>query len=193
MVKKNIGVLSLQGAVREHIHMIESCGTRGTPIKRPDELFCIDALIIPGGESTTIGKLMLKYGFMDTIRQLCEEGMPVYGTCAGLILLAKKIKDGDRTWLGLMDVEVRRNAFGRQRESFETNLDIPDIGKDPFAGVFIRAPWVESIGKDVRVMSKFEDKIVMACQGRILVTAFHPELTGDNRIHNYFIEMIKKS
>jgi len=191
--KLNIGVLSLQGAVREHIQMIENSGAHGVSIKKPHELSKIDALIIPGGESTVIGKLMAKYGFDDAIKELYKDGMPIYGTCAGLILLAQKVVGGNKYTLGLMNIEVRRNAFGRQKESFEADLEIPGIGKNPFTGIFIRAPWIELIGKDVHVMAKFKGKIVMAQEGRLLVTAFHPELTGDKRIHDYFIEMVKKS
>jgi len=195
----NMGVLALQGAVREHIHMIEGCGARGMIIKKPHELSRIDALIIPGGESTTIGKLMVKYEFVDVVRELHEEGLPIYGTCAGLILLAKRITRGTqlfdstqgRPLLGLMDIEARRNAFGRQRESFEADLDIGKITPPPFRAVFIRAPWIESVGSGVTVMAEFDGKVVMARQGNLLVSAFHPELMDDPRIHRYFIEMIK--
>ncbi|HDP69765.1 MAG TPA: pyridoxal 5'-phosphate synthase glutaminase subunit PdxT [Actinobacteria bacterium] len=191
--KKRIGVLSLQGAVREHLHILEDCGAHAVPIKKPCELHKLDALVIPGGESTTIRKLMIKYEFIDAIKQFHKEGMPIYGTCAGLILLAKKIIGGGEPSLDLMNIEVRRNAFGRQRESFEVDLKISGIGGKSFVGVFIRSPWIESVGESVDILSKFEDKIVMAREGGLLVTAFHPELTGDNRIHDYFIKMIKKS
>lgn len=168
-------------------------------IKKPHELSRIDALIIPGGESTTIGKLMVKYGFVDVIRELHEEGLPIYGTCAGLILLAKRISEGTqpfdstqgRPLLGLMDIEARRNAFGRQRESFEADLDIAGITPPPFPAVFIRAPWIESVEPGVTIMAEFGGKVVMARQGNLLVSAFHPELMDDPRIHRYFIEMIK--
>ncbi len=188
----NIGVLALQGAVREHIQMIERCKARGISIKRPHELSLIDALIIPGGESTTIDKLMEKYNFVETIRKLNADGLPVYGTCAGLILLAKKITEGTQPLLKLMDIEVKRNAFGRQRESFEADLDISELGSRSYKGVFIRAPWIESVGQGVTVMAKFDGKIIMARQDKLLVSAFHPELTGDCRIHEYFIERFVK-
>ncbi|MDI6689452.1 MAG: pyridoxal 5'-phosphate synthase glutaminase subunit PdxT [Actinomycetota bacterium] len=188
----NIGVLALQGAVREHIQMIERCKARGISIKRPHELSLIDALIIPGGESTTIGKLMEKYNFVETIRKLNADGLPVYGTCAGLILLAKKITEGTQPLLKLMDIEVKRNAFGRQRESFEADLDISELGSRSYKGVFIRAPWIESVGQGVTIMAKFDGKIIMARQDKLLVSAFHPELTGDCRIHEYFIEKFVK-
>ncbi len=203
----NVGVLALQGAVREHIYMIKRCNTNGIAIKKPEELSQVDALIIPGGESTAIGKLIVKYGFPGPIKELFKKGVPIYGTCAGLILLAdrttnmpvnltKKVIEQrgiKPPLLGLMDIEVRRNAFGRQRESFETSLNIPRIGPQPFRGVFIRAPWIESVGPNVEVMARLEDKIVMARQEKLLVTAFHPELTGDFRIHKYFIQMITRA
>jgi len=200
----NIGVLALQGAVREHIYMIKCCDANGIAIKRPEELTKVDALIIPGGESTTIGKLLVKYDFIEPIRQLFAQGTPIYGTCAGLILLASRItgsleNESDNKnisklvkppLLGLMDIEVRRNAFGRQSESFEADLDISGIDGDPFRAVFIRAPWIESVGSKIKVMAEFDGKVVMAREGKLLVTAFHPELTNDPRIHAYFINMI---
>lgn len=189
MAKTVIGVLALQGAVREHLQMIEQRGSKGCSIKKAEELAEIDGLIIPGGESTTIGKLIVKYGFTLPIWRLYQKKVPIYGTCAGLILLAKKITEGHQTLLKLMDIEARRNAFGRQRESFEADLNISEIGQKPFRGVFIRAPWIESVGSGVTVMAHFDGKIVMARQKNLLVTAFHPELTGDERIHRYFIEM----
>lgn len=198
-----VGVLALQGAIREHIQMINRCNANGIAIKRPSELSQINALIIPGGESTTIGKLIIKYGFDEAICELFEKGVPIYGTCAGLILLAKSVVNGPESSngaskeqeelkpppLGLIDIKVRRNAFGRQRESFEADLDISKISPPAFRGIFIRAPWIESVGPGVEVLSKFEDRIVMARQGRLLVTAFHPELTDDPRIHRYFIDI----
>ncbi len=200
----SVGVLALQGAVREHLHMIKSCNARGIAIKKPAELSRVDALIIPGGESTTIGKLIVKYGFITPIKELYRKGVPLYGTCAGLILLASRVskfpeaagKDNSNgasklPLMGLMDMEVRRNAYGRQRESFEAHLDIPKLGNQPFEGVFIRAPLIESVGSQVEVLARFEGKIVMAQAGRIVVTAFHPELTNDMRIHKYFLKMIE--
>jgi len=192
-----IGVLALQGAVREHIRHIEALGAEGVIIKRPHELKNVAGLIIPGGESTAIGKLMVEYGFVDEIRSFSNAGKPVYGTCAGMILLAEKITEGDQPLLSLMGIEARRNAFGRQRESFETDLDIKDIGS--FKAVFIRAPWIESVGEGVTVMAELADfdKIkaikVMARQGSLLASAFHPELTGDLRVHKYFLDMVKEA
>lgn len=194
MSKTKIGVLALQGAVREHIQHIEALGAEGVVIKKPHELNNLGGLIIPGGESTTIGKLMVEYGFVDEIKSFNDAGKPIYGTCAGMILLAKKITEGDQPLLSLMDIEARRNAFGRQRESFETNLDIKDIGS--FKAVFIRAPWIESVGKGVTVMAElteFDNIKVMARQGSLLASAFHPELIGDLRVHKYFLDMVKEA
>lgn len=191
MSNVKVGVLALQGAVREHIQHIDALGAAGAAIKWPRELSEVAGLIIPGGESTTIGKLMVEYDFVDAIRDFHAAGKPIYGTCAGMILLAKKITEGDQPLLSLMDIEARRNAFGRQRESFETELDIKGIG--PFRAVFIRAPWIEAIGEGVDLMAEQENVKVMARQGSLLASAFHPELTGDLRVHKYFIDMIKEA
>jgi len=186
-----IGVLALQGAVREHIQHIEALGAGGVAVKWPCDLKQVAGLIIPGGESTTIGKLMIEYGFVGAVRDFSAAGKPVYGTCAGMILLAKKIAEGDQPLLSLMDIEARRNAFGRQRESFEADLDIKDIGS--FKAVFIRAPWIESSGEDVEIMAEFDNIKVMARQENLLASAFHPELTGDLRVHKYFLDMVKEA
>jgi len=195
-LKVRIGVLALQGAVREHIQHIEALGAVGMAIKRPRELKEIAGLIIPGGESTTIGKLMVEYEFIDAIRDFHAAGKPIYGTCAGMILLAKTITEGDQPLLSLMDIEARRNAFGRQRESFEADLAIKGIGS--FNAVFIRAPWIESVGEGVDTLAEFDtiehgNVKVMARQGSLLASAFHPELTGDVRVHKYFLNMIKEA
>ncbi len=160
-------------------------------VKWPGQLAGIDGLIIPGGESTTIGKLMVKYGFIQTIRDFAASGRPVYGSCAGLIAVAKKITEGSDPWLELMDIEARRNAFGRQQESFEAELDIPVLGAT-FTGIFIRAPWIEIAGPGVDVLAEFDGHKIMAREKNILVTAFHPELTNDTRIHEYFLSMINE-
>jgi 5'-phosphate synthase pdxT subunit len=191
LIDVKIGVLALQGAVREHIKHIEDTGAEGREIKWPRELNEIDGLIIPGGESTTIGKLMVEYDFVDAIRDFHAAGKPIYGTCAGMILLAKKITEGDQPLLALMDIEARRNAFGRQRESFETDLEIKGIGQ--YKAVFIRAPWIEKIEDGVELMAEYDGMKVMARQGSLLVSAFHPELTGDTRVHKYFLEMVKEA
>lgn len=189
----NIGVLALQGAFREHCRMLEGCGVTAVEIRKPEELDEVAGLIIPGGESTTIGKLMIEWGLMDKIKTRVAQGMAVYGTCAGMILLAKEISGSNQPRLGLMDIVVRRNAFGRQRESFEADMAVPEFGAESLKAVFIRAPYIEAAGQDVKVMARVHDKIVIARQNKILVTAFHPELTQDDRIHKYFISMIKKA
>lgn len=187
-----IGVLALQGAVAEHIRLIEKAGAEGVVIKRTEQLSEIDGLIIPGGESTTIGKLMRTYGFIDEIREFSAKGKPLFGTCAGLIVLAKEIAGQEEAHLGVMNMKVARNAFGRQRESFETDLDIKGIDKDVRA-VFIRAPLIEEVGEGVEVLSTYKDQIVAARQGHLLAASFHPELTDDERMHAYFLDMVRET
>lgn len=187
-----IGVLALQGAVAEHIDMIEKAGGEGVIVKRTDQLPDIDGIIIPGGESTTIGKLMRTYGFIDALREFSLQGKPLFGTCAGLIVLAKAISGQEEAHLGLMDIRVARNAFGRQRESFETDLDIKGVDKDVRA-VFIRAPLIEQVGSEVDVLATYQDQIVAARQGHLLAASFHPELTDDERLHAYFLDMVRES
>lgn len=173
--------------------MLELCGVQPVAVKRREELERLQGLIIPGGESTAIGKLMVKYGFVETIKDLALRGLPIYGTCAGLILLASHLIEGEQPLLELMDIEANRNAFGRQVDSFESELEIPALGDEPFPGVFIRAPWIVQAGPTVKVLSRYRDKIIMAQEGGLLVTAFHPELTSDLRIHKYFVDMVHKS
>lgn len=185
-----IGVLALQGAFREHILMLETLGIDAVPVRLPSQLTDLVGLIIPGGESTAISKLMDTYGFFDPIRQHHQAGMALWGTCAGAILLAEEVIDatpGQET-LRLMDVVARRNAFGRQVDSFETDVDFSGIGL--YRGVFIRAPWIESVGPSADILAKHADKVVAARQGDMLATVFHPELTGDLRIHRYFVEKV---
>jgi 5'-phosphate synthase pdxT subunit len=186
-----IGVLALQGAFREHRWMLERCGAEAVEVRKPADLDDIAGLVIPGGESTTIGKLLVEWGLMDKIKERAAAGMAVYGTCAGMILLAREIVGSDQPRLGQMDVAVRRNAFGRQRESFEADLKVPEFGAEPVRAVFIRAPYIESAGPSVKVLAAVGDHIVIARQGQFLATAFHPELTDDDRIHKYFIAMIQ--
>lgn len=186
-----IGVLALQGAVAEHVRMLEMAGAEGVPIKRTEQLRELDGLIIPGGESTTIGKLMRTYGFIDAIRAFSAEKKPVFGTCAGLIVVAKEISGQEEAHLGLMDIRVARNAFGRQRESFETDLSVAGVAEDVRA-VFIRAPLIEAVGPNVQVLSTYKDQIVAAREEHLLVASFHPELTDDCRIHAYFLDMVKQ-
>lgn len=187
-----IGVLALQGAVAEHIRMIEKAGGTGVSVKRPEQLKELQGVIIPGGESTTIGKLMRTYGFIDALQQFYRSGNPVFGTCAGLIVIAKEIAGQPEAHLQLMDMKVARNAFGRQRESFETDLEVQGVADDVRA-VFIRAPLIEEVGPDVNVLSTYKGQIVAAQQNDLLATSFHPELTDDHRIHGYFLDMVKKA
>jgi len=186
-----IGVLALQGAVVEHLRCLRECEVEAVEVRRVEQLRGLHGLVIPGGESTTIGKLMEEYGFISALQELGQRGFPIFGTCAGLILLAREIAGSSQPRLGLMDVVAQRNAFGRQRESFEADLPVPAVGQKPFRAVFIRAPYLEAVGKEVEVLARFGDKIVMARQGPFLATAFHPELTDDLRIHRYFLSATK--
>jgi len=185
-----IGVLALQGAFREHIVALERCGVKGKEIRKKEQLNGLDGLIIPGGESTTIGRLMVDFELLNPIRYLMEEGLPVFGTCAGLVVLCKEIVGSQQPRLGLLNARVRRNAFGRQVDSFEAYLDVPLLGPPPFRGVFIRAPYLEEIWPPAEALATFEGKIVAVRQDKILATAFHPELTADDRFHRYFISTV---
>ena len=186
-----IGVLALQGAFVEHIAILHQLKVQALPVRLPKELNGLDGLVIPGGETTSIGKLMLDYNLMSGIRELAKNGLPVFGTCAGMILLANKTSDLEIKPLGLMDIKVRRNAFGRQRESFETELSIPVLGEKPFLGVFIRAPVIEQANSNVEIIARLADGTgVAARQGKLLACAFHPELTSDPRFHRYFLDMV---
>jgi 5'-phosphate synthase pdxT subunit len=183
-----VGVLALQGDVREHLNTLDSLGVSAVPLKKPEQLEVLDALVIPGGESTTIGKMAVRFGLLDPLKRAIEGGLPTYGTCAGLILLSGSVVEGDQPLLGALDVVVRRNAFGRQNESFESDLDI--LGLDePFHAVFIRAPWVEKVGSEVEVLAMIDEHPVMVRQGKILASSFHPELTGDERIHRMLLDL----
>lgn len=188
-----IGVLALQGDVAEHMSMLEHLGATPVSVKQVEQLDQIDGLIIPGGESTTIGKLLRRYEMLEPLRRKIKAGFPVYGTCAGMILLASEI-DGagvDQPSIGGMDIAVQRNAFGRQRESFEADVEVPALGDEPVHAVFIRAPAINSAGVDVDVLGRLPDgKAVVARQGNLLVSAFHPELTNDARMHRYFIDIV---
>ena len=187
-----IGVLALQGAVAEHIRSLEAAGAEAVAVKRVEQLDELNGLVIPGGESTTIGKLMRKYGFMDAIREFSAQGKPLFGTCAGLIVLADKIEGQDEAHLQLMNMTVARNAFGRQRESFETDLEVKGI-EQPIRAVFIRAPLIKSVGEGVEVLSEYNGEIVTAREGTLLAASYHPELTDDYRLHEYFLEMVKEA
>ncbi|MHB8631326.1 MAG: pyridoxal 5'-phosphate synthase glutaminase subunit PdxT [Candidatus Limnocylindria bacterium] len=193
------GVLGLQGDFREHLDTFQRLGTEAIDVRRPEQLDEIDALVIPGGESTTIGKLALLYGFLPKLTARVADGMAVWGTCAGAIFIARDVPGHPHPLAGLMDITVRRNAFGRQLDSFEADLDVPALGRDPFHAVFIRAPLIESVGPGVDVLARLGDAgaasgrseatIVAARQGSLLATSFHPELTRDGRFHEYFLTL----
>lgn len=186
-----IGVLALQGAFIEHLDALQRLGTEASLVRLPEQIDGLEGLIIPGGESTTISKLMVAYGLLDTLKAGSRNGLAIWGTCAGMILLATEVDDGDLPIMGLMDMRVRRNAFGRQLDSFEVDLSVAHLGPVPFHAVFIRAPVVERVGVGVEVLSQLEDgRVVAARQGRFLATAFHPELTNDLRFHNYFVQEV---
>jgi len=191
LVEVRVGVLALQGAFREHILDLEGLGASAVAVRLPDQLAGLDGLIIPGGESTAIAKLMRAYGFYEAIRARHAEGMAVWGTCAGAILMATEITDAraDQEPLGLMDATVRRNAYGRQKDSFEADLDIAHLDA-PFRGVFIRAPLIERVSEHAEVLARHAGKIVAVRDGDLLATTFHPELTGDPRVHRYFLERV---
>lgn len=199
-----MGVLALQGDVREHVAALEACGVVAMTVRRPHELAAVDGLVIPGGESTTISRLLEVFELLEPLQQRIAEGMPAYGSCAGMILLASKVLDGrpDQHQLGGLDVIVRRNAFGRQVDSFEEDLAFTGLDGKPVHAVFIRAPWVESASPSVEVLATVPDtpnagaaagRIVAVRQGSVLATAFHPELTGDARVHQLFAEIIRKA
>jgi pyridoxal 5'-phosphate synthase pdxT subunit len=186
-----LGVLALQGAVAEHVKCLLNAGADEVEIvKRPGDLAGIQGLVLPGGESTTMGKLMRQYDLLEPIREMAESGIPMFGTCAGLILLAKEIHGQDQSHLGVMDIKVDRNSFGRQRESFEANLEMPVLGDTPYPAVFIRAPHIMEVGPDVKILSEWNGRIVAAQQGHLLGASFHPELTDDMRLHRYFIDLV---
>ena len=186
-----VGVLALQGAFREHIYALEALDVGAVAVRLPKQLDDCAGLIIPGGESTAISKLMESYGFYEPIMARHAEGMAVWGTCAGAILIAERVLEGieGQRGLNLMDIEVRRNAYGRQTESFEANLDFAQF-EDAYRGVFIRAPWIETVAEGVEVLARHDGHIVAARQGDLFATTFHPELTGDPRIHRYFVQTV---
>ncbi len=189
-MNKRIGVLAIQGAFREHRKILEKLGVETVEIRSQEDLSGIDGLIIPGGESTAIGKQLVIDGFGEKIIKMAQEGFPVFGTCAGMILLSKKIDQSEQYSLKLMDTLVRRNAFGRQIASFEADLKIKGFEGDRVRAVFIRAPFVLEAGAEIDVLSEYEGKIVFVRQDNLLASAFHPELTDDSRVHEYFLKMI---
>ena len=185
---KKVGVLALQGGFVEHVAALRRLGVEAFPVRLPAELKGLNGLVIPGGESTTIGKLIRDYGLTDGLNGLIREGMPVLGTCAGMVLLARRVLETKQPLLGAMDIEVRRNAYGRQVDSFEADLDVPVLGSPPFRGVFIRAPWIQKVGDGVEVLANLPDgKPVAVRERNLLATAFHPELTTDLRFHEYLL------
>ncbi|WP_433273012.1 pyridoxal 5'-phosphate synthase glutaminase subunit PdxT [Actinosynnema sp. CS-041913] len=195
-----VGVLALQGDVREHLVALAESDVLARPVRRPEELAEVDGVVLPGGESTTISRLLATFDLLEPLRARIKEGMPAYGSCAGMILLADRVLDGrpDQHQLGGLDIVVRRNAFGRQVDSFEAELDFTGVGE--VHAVFIRAPWVESAGDGVEVLAEVPDspeagdaagRIVAVRQGHVLATSFHPELTGDGRVHRYFVDMVR--
>jgi len=193
-------VLALQGDVREHLYALAEADALARPVRRPDELDGVDGLVIPGGESTTMSKLAIEFGLLDPIRSRIAGGMPMYGSCAGMIMLATEVLDGraDQRAFGGIDMTVRRNAFGRQVDSFEAPVDIEGIDGGSFHAVFIRAPWVERVGPDAQVLGQVTTgpaagRIVAVRQANVLATAFHPELTGDLRVHRYFVDIVRDS
>ena len=194
--RPRIGVLALQGDFEAHLKMLAELGADGIAVKLPQHLDEIHGIILPGGESTTIGKLMVEYGLQDVLRQKIQEGIPIWGTCAGLILLAKETDNAllGQPLLASMDIRVRRNAFGSQRESFETDLSVPALGEAPFHAFFIRGPSIESVGPGVEVLATLDDGTIVAVrEGTLLGTAFHPEVSGDPRFHHYFLRIVQSA
>lgn len=195
-----IGVLAIQGAVREHLALLEAAGATAVPLQRASDIAGLAGIVLPGGESTTISKLAVIDGLMDPLREAAASGLPMYGSCAGMILLADRILDGhpDQQTIGGIDMTVRRNAFGRQVDSFEGGIDLEGIEGGPFPGIFIRAPWVEEIGSAVQVLARVsggdaDGRIVAVRDRNLIATSFHPELTGDTRVHRYFVEMVRQA
>jgi 5'-phosphate synthase pdxT subunit len=194
-----VGVLALQGDVREHLRALEDCGAQPRPVRRPSELDDLDGIVLPGGESTTMDKLARAFGVRDPLRDALAAGLPAYGSCAGMILLADRIVDGkpDQETIGGIDMTVRRNAFGRQVDSFETDVDFAHLDGEPVHAVFIRAPWVEQVGDSVEVLASVEEgpaagRIVAVRQGALMATSFHPEMTGERRVHGLFVQMVRE-
>ena len=194
-----IGVLALQGDVREHVAALRAVGVDAVVVRDVRDLDKLDGLVIPGGESTTISKLAVRDGFMEPLRELARAGTPMYGSCAGMIMLASAVLDGrdDQETIGALNVTVRRNAFGRQVDSFEADVELPALGAAPYPGVFIRAPWIEHVGAGVETIGRVtvpggEDRIVAVQSGPMLATSFHPELTDDLRVHEYFVTLVRQ-
>lgn len=197
--KPVIGVLALQGDVREHLATLPDLGVEAVPVRRPEELAAVDALVVPGGESTTMAKLAARFGLLEPLRAAVTAGLPVYGSCAGMVMLADRLLDApaDQATVGGLDVTVRRNAFGRQADSFESQVEIEGLAGGPVHAVFIRAPWVEEAAEGVQVLGQVvggpaDGRIVAVRQGNLVATSFHPELTGDRRVHALFVEIVRR-
>ncbi|WP_100501139.1 pyridoxal 5'-phosphate synthase glutaminase subunit PdxT [Geodermatophilus chilensis] len=197
--KPVVGVLALQGDVREHLATLPELGAEAVIVRRPEELAGVDALVVPGGESTTMAKLAARFGLLEPLRAAVADGLPVYGSCAGMIMLADRLLDAppDQVTVGGLDVTVRRNAFGRQVDSFESQVEIEGVAGDPVHAVFIRAPWVEEAGEGVQVLGRVvggpaDGRIVAVRQGNLVATSFHPELTGDRRVHALFVDIVRR-
>jgi 5'-phosphate synthase pdxT subunit len=189
----SVGVLALQGDVVEHAAALKRAGAEALPVKSAADLAKVDALVIPGGESTTVMKLLDRFELAQPIVERVRAGMPLWGTCMGMIVAAREVAGLDQPTLGLIDIGVRRNAFGRQNESAEVDLPIAALGRPPFPAIFIRAPWIERCGAGVEVLAERNGRGVMVREGNVLATAFHPELTGDSRVHRYFLDMIERA
>jgi 5'-phosphate synthase pdxT subunit len=185
-----VGVLAYQGDVREHLAALEVAGAVPVEVRTVDEFDAVDGLVVPGGESTVIGKLAARYGLLEPLRERATAGLPVFGTCAGLILMAREVEGPPQHLLGVLDVRVRRNAFGRQVASFEAEVDVKGVDGGPVAGAFIRAPWVADAGPQVEVLAEVEGKVVAVRQGNLLATAFHPELSGEVRLHRWLVDLV---
>jgi len=190
VMSKKIGVLALQGAFQKHLDMISKLGAEGIGIRTAYDLDSIDGLIIPGGESTVIAKLLIKNDIMNPVLERVKSGMGLYGTCAGMILMANRVEDSDQPLLNLMDITVKRNAYGRQKESFEASFEIKGLNDEPFSGIFIRSPMVTAYTQDIEVLAEFEGNPVLVRENKLLASSFHPELTDDTRIHRLFLSMI---
>lgn len=186
-----IGVLAIQGDVPEHTRALEDSGARVVPVKTRAALEAVDGLVIPGGESTTVGMLLERFGLMEPLRARIAGGLPVFGTCTGLILMAREIEGSDQPRIGCMDVSVRRNAYGRQVDSFETDVTVPALGEEPLRAVFIRAPRITGVQPGVEILASTADGPVLVRQGNLLAASFHPELTGDTRVHRLFVTMAR--
>jgi pyridoxal 5'-phosphate synthase pdxT subunit len=185
-----VGVLAYQGDVREHLSALEAVGAAPVEVRTAEELDAVDGLVVHGGESTVIGKLADRYGLLEPLRRRVAAGLPTFGTCAGLILLAREVEGPPQHLLGVLDVRVRRNAFGRQVASFEAEVDVKGVDGGPVSGAFIRAPWVADAGPEVEVLAEVEGKVVAVRQGNLLATAFHPELSGEVRLHRWLVDLI---